>query len=99
MPRANRRRPDAADLNLARALGSAPRREPYAAREWFVRTISGASSQRAYLCPGCQQEVRPGTPHLVVWPADGVGGVDDRRHWHSACWGSRHRRHPGGSIR
>ena len=45
---------------------------------------------RAYLCPGCSQDVRPGVPHVVVWPADGVGGLDQRRHWHSACWGRPH---------
>jgi hypothetical protein len=99
VPRANRRRRDDVPLNLERALGGAPRREGYAGREWFVRRVTGAGSTRAYLCPGCQQEVRPGTPHVVAWPAEGVGGLDDRRHWHTGCWEARERRRPGGAWR
>jgi hypothetical protein len=45
-----------------------------------VRAVSGA---KTYRCPGCQQEVRPGTPHLVV--VEG-GDVEGRRHWHTPCW-------------
>jgi hypothetical protein len=99
VPRANRRRRDDVPLNLDRAIGGAPRRERYAGGEWFVRRVTGASSQRSYLCPGCQQQVVPGTPHVVVWPADGLGGIDDRRHWHAACWTARERRRPGGAYR
>jgi hypothetical protein len=97
MPRANRRRRDEAPLNHGRALGGAARREQHAGGEWFVRAVTGAGATRAYLCPGCSQDVRPGVPHVVVWPADGVGGLDQRRHWHSACWGARTRRPPRGS--
>jgi hypothetical protein len=61
---------------------------------WVVRSITGASSTKAYRCPGCDQEIRPATPHVVAWPAEGYGGVDDRRHWHKACWRSRDRRGP-----
>jgi hypothetical protein len=99
MPRANRRRRDEAPLSAARALGGLTRREPYAGGEWLVRTVTGASAARAYLCPGCQQEIVPGTPHVVAWPADGVGGLEDRRHWHGRCWAARERRHTRGSIR
>ena len=61
--------------------------------------VTGAASTRAYLCPGCQHNIALGTPHVVVWPADGMGGLDDRRHWHTPCWSARGRRHTQGSIR
>jgi hypothetical protein len=54
-----------------------------------VRRVAGTASARAYRCPGCDQELRPGTPHVVAWPE---GGPDDRRHWHTACWDARGRR-------
>jgi hypothetical protein len=42
--------------------------------------------------------VRPGTPHVVAWPADGAiggrGDIGDRRHWHTPCWAARARRSP-----
>jgi hypothetical protein len=41
------------------------------------------TGDRAYRCPGCDHEIRPGTSHLVVMPE---GSVDDRRHWHTPCW-------------
>ena len=64
--------------------------------DWVVRSIPGAGSAKAYRCPGCDQEIVPGTPHIVAWPADRVGvGLDDRRHWHTACWQHRLRRGPG----
>jgi hypothetical protein len=34
-------------------------------------------------------------PHVVVWPAEEWGSVDDRRHWHTACWSARTRGRPG----
>ena len=99
MPRANRRRDDSAPLDLARLSSAVTSEQRYAGSAWVVRRVSGANAGRAYRCPGCQQELRPGIPHVVVWPADGVGGVADRRHWHSACWAHRDRRHPKGSYR
>jgi hypothetical protein len=56
---------------------------------FVVRALSGASSGRSYRCPGCDQEMPAGTPHVVVWPE---GAQDDRRHWHTACWSARDRR-------
>ena len=53
-----------------------------------VRSVSG-SGGRSYRCPGCDQELPGGTPHVVVWPE---GREDDRRHWHTACWTARGRR-------
>jgi hypothetical protein len=57
--------------------------------QWMVRHITGSSSTKPYRCPGCDQEIRPATPHVVAWPE---GGEDERRHWHSPCWAARDRR-------
>ena len=61
--------------------------------EWVVRPVTGAAAAKDYRCPGCDQEIRVGTPHLVAWPAD---APDERRHWHSPCWHARGRR--GGKV-
>lgn len=91
MPRQNRRRD--ADVAPVRTVGN-ERREPWAGEEYAVRTVTGAAAVKAYRCPGCDQEVPPGRPHVVVWPAvDAVAA--DRRHWHSGCWTARERRAPG----
>lgn len=47
-----------------------------------VRAVAGERA-KFYRCPGCQQEIRPGTAHLVVVANDDVEG---RRHWHTPCW-------------
>ncbi|SDO21554.1 hypothetical protein SAMN05660199_01541 [Klenkia soli] len=70
--------------------------------DWVVRPVTGAASTRSYRCPGCDQEIRPGTPHVVAWPVyardsdldpwDTESSVDLRRHWHTACWRARSRR-------
>jgi hypothetical protein len=60
--------------------------------EWIVRSIPGANSAKAYRCPGCDQEIPAGTPHVVAWLADDTLGVEDRRHWHTPCWQHRLRR-------
>lgn len=86
-------------IDLGRALGGAERREAHPDGEWFVRRVTGNGAARAYRCPGCQQEVQPGTPHIVAWPAQGMGGVEQRRHWHTTCWTARSRRPPRGSSR
>lgn len=57
--------------------------------DWVVRPVTGSATTRAYRCPGCDQEIRPATPHVVAWRE---GDVDDRRHWHTACWRARARR-------
>jgi hypothetical protein len=56
---------------------------------YVVRSVAGTASARPYRCPGCDQELAPGTPHQVIWPE---GRPDDRRHWHTACWTARGRR-------
>jgi hypothetical protein len=103
MPRPNRRREESTALDLGRATAGVPTRQGYAGQDWFVRRVGGSRGgvdgpARAYRCPGCQQEVG-GQPHVVVWPAEGLGGVEQRRHWHSTCWANRHTRPPLGSYR
>ncbi|HET6211795.1 MAG TPA: hypothetical protein VFE14_02870 [Micromonosporaceae bacterium] len=62
--------------------------------EWMVRGIAGDSTTKTYRCPGCAQEIRPGTAHVVVWPVEWWGDESDRRHWHTGCWRARDRRSP-----
>jgi hypothetical protein len=61
---------------------------------WAVRDVPAGAATKAYRCPGCDHEVAAGVAHVVVWPADGTGGLVDRRHWHTACWRARDRRTP-----
>ena len=98
MPRSRRstKRPYAADhvpLDVERATGGRSTLSS-ADGEWVVQTVRG--SEREYRCPGCDQVVTPGTPHVVAWRSDGMFGdaLDDRRHWHTACWQARGRRGP-----
>jgi len=72
----------------------APDRPRGVAPEWAsaegvrVQAVTGEKG-KTYRCPGCQQEIRPGTPHLVVMEHEDVGF---RRHWHTPCWRSELRR-------
>ena len=93
--RPSRKRPWGAEpppLDLDRALGGV-RREIASDGEWTVRRLRGGD--KAYRCPACRQEIPPGTPHVVAWQRDVVGGeaagLEDRRHWHSSCWERRAR--------
>ncbi|HEY6739618.1 MAG TPA: hypothetical protein VI076_12295 [Actinopolymorphaceae bacterium] len=65
---------------------------------WVVRRISGSASTKPYRCPGCDQLIMPATPHIVSWPVEArsfdARGIDERRHWHTACWRARQRRRP-----
>jgi hypothetical protein len=61
--------------------------------EYHVVPIAGARAVKVYRCPGCDHELRPGQPHLVVWRTVDTEG-DDRRHWHTPCWGKRAHRAP-----
>ena len=70
----------------------------------MVRPLTGPATGKTYRCPGCDQEIRPGTPHVVTWPAyardsdldpwDTESAADRRRHWHTACWRARDRADP-----
>ena len=82
----------------------ADRVEEAADGDWVVRAVAGAAAGglKTYRCPGCDQEIRPATPHVVTWPAyardsdldpwDTESATDWRRHWHTACWRARDRR-------
>ena len=68
-------------------LGRAETVETWPDGNWVVRRMAGAAAQKAYRCPGCDQEIYPGVAHVVVWPEH--AGADDRRHWHTVCWERR----------
>lgn len=61
--------------------------------EWMVQRVSAGKAGKSYLCPACSHEIRPGDPHVVVWPREASIGsasaVDERRHWHTSCWNRR----------
>jgi hypothetical protein len=96
-PRRNRPRDGASPSEPVSDGGGGPdrfglqRTESWQGEEWFVRMVSGAAAAgKRYRCPGCDQEIPSGVPHVVAWPE--YGGVDDRRHWHKACWNAKDRR-------
>ena len=60
--------------------------------DYEVVPIPGARATKDYRCPGCDHEIRSGTPHIEAWRSD-EGGAD-RRHWHSSCWTNRANRRP-----
>lgn len=99
--RRSRRRPYGdghRELDVENALRGLERTETDASgATWTVRRVGGG--EKLYRCPGCDQLIEPGTPHVVAWPADhlfGPGaGMEERRHWHSGCWQARDRRRPG----
>ena len=57
-----------------------------------TRFIQPYEATKAYICPGCNQDIPPRTFHLVAVPRL---APDQRRHWHRGCWEHRHRRRPG----
>ena len=78
----------------ARPSTGAQRVEGFGGVPYVVRTVTGSAAGKPYRCPGCDQEIRRGVPHLVTWP-EGDDDATDRRHWHTACWDARERRMPG----
>lgn len=93
MPRQNRRRADVPFTERPPSAG-AERREQWRGDEYAVRSVTGSGATKAYRCPGCDQQVRAGTAHVVVWPAFHADAAD-RRHWHTPCWAAREHRAPG----
>ncbi|WP_343075279.1 hypothetical protein [Actinopolyspora biskrensis] len=95
MPRRNRpKRPGKPESAAPRPLGSGfgfARTETAPDGDWIVRTVPAAQAQKMYRCPGCDHEIRPGVGHVVAWPAEDYGTVQDRRHWHTGCWHGRKR--------
>ena len=51
-----------------------------------VRRVQPYEATKAYLCPGCNRDIAPGTGHVVAVPRD---APDLRRHWHHGCWAAR----------
>ena len=93
--RPSRKRPWAADhqpLDVERALGGV-RHVTADDGEWTVRRVP--AGEKSYRCPACTQDIPPGTPHVVAWQRDVVGGeaagLEARRHWHASCWQRRAR--------
>jgi hypothetical protein len=48
-----------------------------------VRRVQPYQATKTFRCPGCDHPIAPGTGHVVVVPQR---AVEDRRHWHHACW-------------
>jgi hypothetical protein len=88
MPRRRVARPTAPPLRVSTEV-----QERKADGEWFVRLTRG-SSTKDYRCPGCSQLIRRGLAHPVVWPVEKAllseAAIDERRHWHTACWARKH---------
>jgi len=85
-----RRREPARPLPQSRRIEAGP--DGY---DYEVVSLPGSRATKTYRCPGCDHEIRSGTAHVVVWPADlGAAAVDDRRHWHTPCWDNRTTRSP-----
>ncbi len=103
MPRRSRRGSGPAAAGAGRGPGSEPasagpeQTESWPDGDWVVRLVPGAASAKSYRCPGCDQEIPAGTPHLVAWPSLSPG-PSDRRHWHRPCWDRRTQRRPGRRV-
>ncbi|WP_053738663.1 hypothetical protein [Nocardia sp. NRRL S-836] len=93
MPRRNSPKPEE-HRPLGGGVGWARAERGPDGEDYLVRAISGTQAQKTYRCPGCDHEIRPGTPHVVAWPAHEAGSTEERRHWHQGCWNSRGRRGP-----
>jgi hypothetical protein len=94
--RAQRRKGGASPPEDDSARLGPPQRQEWPDGDWIVRQVPGAAATKLYRCPGCDQELRPGVAHVVVWPAD-AAAAEGRRHWHNACWQRRPRR-PGPQL-
>ena len=61
--------------------------------EWLWRGVRPENAAKAYRCPGCDLVIAAGVAHVVVWPIrpaiGSTSAVEDRRHWHTACWARR----------
>ena len=91
MGRKNRRRDTTPPERPERGLRTV---EEHPDGDWVVQRVTGSAATKPYRCPGCDQEIRPATPHVVAFPADHPAGLEERRHWHTPCWQARNRRGP-----
>ncbi|WP_158017706.1 hypothetical protein [Mycobacterium basiliense] len=62
--------------------------------DYEVHLVAATRAVKTYRCPGCDHEIRSGTAHVVVWPADSPEAGEHRRHWHTPCWANRATRGP-----
>ncbi|WP_327012882.1 hypothetical protein [Cryobacterium sp. GrIS_2_6] len=91
-PRGRRPGPDDAgeDDSLDRLRAGWRRTEERRDGLWTVQPVTASRATKSYVCPGCNLEIAPKTPHLVAWRADGLMGeaadLAGRRHWHGHCW-------------
>lgn len=75
-----------------RGHGSGPTRfvhDPITGQMAELRRVQPFQAIKTYLCPACNQEIPPGTGHVVVVP---LAEPDARRHWHASCWDRRAQR-------
>ena len=60
---------------------------------WVVQSVVGGRSEKEYTCPSCHRVIPAGAAHVVAWPrtphVGASSAVEDRRHWHTACWTRR----------
>ncbi|WP_377465267.1 hypothetical protein [Populibacterium corticicola] len=75
------------ELNMQVATGGR-RTVTRRGEDWTVQNIR--SSDKTYICPGCNHSIAPGLAHVVAWANDSLFGQDaalaERRHWHTRCW-------------
>lgn len=66
----------------ASSLGISFVEDPLTGRLAELRRIQPYQARKEYVCPGCNQEIRAGTGHVVLVP---MGEAALRRHWHNPC--------------
>lgn len=57
--------------------------DPLTGQQAELRHVQPFRASKNYVCPGCNQEVRAGTGHVVIVP---LSAADLRRHWHTPCF-------------
>jgi len=57
--------------------------DPLTGQTAELQKVQPYQARKEYICPGCNQEIRAGTGHVVVVP---INAPDLRRHWHSPCF-------------
>ena len=82
---------------MRRGSGAHPQRprfvtDPETGSTAELRRVQPYAALKQYRCPGCNQDIRPGTGHVVVVP---LGDPGNRRHWHTACFEQSGVRRPG----
>lgn len=56
--------------------------DPITGRLAELQRVQPYRARKEYICPGCNQEIRPGVGHVVMVP---LGEAEMRRHWHAPC--------------